>query len=300
VTRVNQAPDATFTKSCDQLACTFDASGSSDPEGDTLGYAWDFGDGETGTGGNPNHTYSAPGTYTATLTVSDGSLSDTTSASVIVVQAAVEHVASTSTAGNRTTHNVTIPASVNAGDTLLLFLTTNSTTTTINPLAGWTSVQTVDGNGVRGRVWSRTATAADAADGTPVTVAVSTSATTKSTMTVSAYRNQTGPVSVTASATALNDASVSSVTTPLVQVGNARSWVVSYWAEKSSTDPLTWTAPVGVEVRSGAASLGSGKVSSLVADSGAAVAMGDAGNLTATPSTAVSRAVAFSVVIAPQ
>ena len=119
-------------------------------------------------------------------------------------------------------------------------------------------------------------------------------------MTVSAYHNEAGPVSVTASGSAKNDASVTTVTTPSVQVDDARSWVVSYWAEKSSVEPLTWTPPAGVQVRSGAAATGSGKVSSLVADSGAAVALGGAGNLTATPSAAVSRAVAFSVVIAPQ
>jgi PKD repeat protein len=35
-----------------------------------LAYAWDFGDGTTGSGPDPDHTYAAPGTYTATVTVS--------------------------------------------------------------------------------------------------------------------------------------------------------------------------------------------------------------------------------------
>ena len=35
-------------------------------------YAWSFGDGTTSTNQNPQHTYSANGTYTATLVVSDG------------------------------------------------------------------------------------------------------------------------------------------------------------------------------------------------------------------------------------
>jgi hypothetical protein len=50
----------------------FDGSGSSDPDGDTLTYDWDFGDGLTGTGVSPTHAYAAAGIYTATLTVSDG------------------------------------------------------------------------------------------------------------------------------------------------------------------------------------------------------------------------------------
>jgi hypothetical protein len=49
-----------------------DASGSLDPArggGGDLTYAWDFGDGGKADGAATSHTYTAPGTYTATLTV---------------------------------------------------------------------------------------------------------------------------------------------------------------------------------------------------------------------------------------
>ena len=55
----------------------FDGSASSDVDGDTLTYAWDFGDGDTGTGVGPTHAYTAGGTYTVTLTVHDGMVSST-------------------------------------------------------------------------------------------------------------------------------------------------------------------------------------------------------------------------------
>jgi PKD repeat protein len=45
-------------------------------------YAWDFGDGSTGSGAQVTHVYSATGTYNATVTVSDGASSVT--AQVIV------------------------------------------------------------------------------------------------------------------------------------------------------------------------------------------------------------------------
>ncbi|MFF3348877.1 PQQ-dependent sugar dehydrogenase [Streptomyces sp. NPDC002779] len=53
------------------LAVTFSSSGSSDPDGGALSYAWTFGDGATSTAANPSHTYTANGQYTATLKVTD-------------------------------------------------------------------------------------------------------------------------------------------------------------------------------------------------------------------------------------
>ena len=44
---------------------------SADADGTIASYAWDFGDGEQGTGEDAEHTYGAPGSYTVTLTVTD-------------------------------------------------------------------------------------------------------------------------------------------------------------------------------------------------------------------------------------
>ncbi len=68
---VNQPPVATFTYGCTDLACNFNGSGSSDPDGSITDYAWTFGDGATATGVTTSHTYAAGGTYTVTLTVTD-------------------------------------------------------------------------------------------------------------------------------------------------------------------------------------------------------------------------------------
>ena len=55
-------------------AITLNGTGSSDPEGLALTYAWDFGDGNSGTGERPAHSYGIAGTYDVSLTVNDGEL----------------------------------------------------------------------------------------------------------------------------------------------------------------------------------------------------------------------------------
>ncbi len=56
-------------------AISFDGTRSSDPEGDTLTYDWDWGDGTSSTdvGSTPTHTYDAAGIYDVCLTVTDPS-----------------------------------------------------------------------------------------------------------------------------------------------------------------------------------------------------------------------------------
>lgn len=44
---------------------------ATDPNGDKMTYAWDFGDGITSTKADDSHIYATPGTYTVTLTITD-------------------------------------------------------------------------------------------------------------------------------------------------------------------------------------------------------------------------------------
>ncbi|MBK1786272.1 ThuA domain-containing protein [Prauserella cavernicola] len=107
-TQGNRTPrvDLTSDKTSGQtpLEVNFDPTGTTDPDGDALTYAWDFdGDGTTDSteAGPVSHTYTEPGRYTAKLAVTDeGGL--TGAASVVV------------TAGN-TEPEVTIEAPVNGG-----------------------------------------------------------------------------------------------------------------------------------------------------------------------------------------
>jgi RHS repeat-associated protein len=71
----NSSPTASFSTSVQTgsapLSVSFDASGSSDPEGAIVGYLWSFGDGRSASGLSVSHLYSSPGTYRTTLTVTD-------------------------------------------------------------------------------------------------------------------------------------------------------------------------------------------------------------------------------------
>jgi PKD repeat protein len=71
----------------------FDGTGSSSPNTCLLVlYAWEFGDGATGVGPQPSHTYGAPGVYNVVLTVTDydGASSTCTTTVEIVDPSAVE------------------------------------------------------------------------------------------------------------------------------------------------------------------------------------------------------------------
>lgn len=88
----NRAPTAALAASTTSgtapITVSFDGGDSSDPDGDTLSYLWDFGDGTTAAGPTATHTYETPGTHTAVLTVTDGHLSGTASTTITVSEPA--------------------------------------------------------------------------------------------------------------------------------------------------------------------------------------------------------------------
>jgi PKD repeat protein len=65
----------TSTKRADGL--TFDFSGTAMNGSASTTFSWDFGDGETSTAQNPTHTYTTAGTFNVSLTVRDGTNTDT-------------------------------------------------------------------------------------------------------------------------------------------------------------------------------------------------------------------------------
>jgi lysophospholipase L1-like esterase len=81
----NQPPTASFSYSCADLACSFDRSGSTDTDGSISSYAWAFGGDGSGSGVTSSHGFSAAGTYTVSLVVTDNAgATGSTSQSVTV------------------------------------------------------------------------------------------------------------------------------------------------------------------------------------------------------------------------
>lgn len=66
----NLPPVAGFSWSCGGLSCDF-VDGSSDADGSVVSWSWDFGDGGSSVAASPSHTFSAAGTYTVSLMVTD-------------------------------------------------------------------------------------------------------------------------------------------------------------------------------------------------------------------------------------
>ena len=85
---VNQAPVAVATSDTSSgkvsLTVNFTGAGSSDPDGDSLAFAWDFGDGASSTEMNPGHVYTTVGSFVAVLTVDDGLMTDTSQVDITV------------------------------------------------------------------------------------------------------------------------------------------------------------------------------------------------------------------------
>jgi len=119
---------------------------------------------------------------------------------------------------------------------------------------------------------------------------------TKIDLSLSAYSG-TSSTPVVAFASAAETVSRATHTTPSINVSTGGSWVVSFWADKSSAT-TTWTPPAGQVQRALSVGSGSGRITSLEADSGAAFAPGVWAGQTATANSASAKATLWTVVLA--
>jgi hypothetical protein len=197
---------------------------------------------------------------------------------------------------NATAASVAVPASVAADDELLLFVTTNSVPTYSGP-AGWTLVgQQVhtSSSDMLTRLYRRTVAPGDA--GAQVRVTMPT--TTKVDLVLAAYTGVDPADPIAQWAVRQETATTTAHTSPPLSAPAAGGWVVSYWAEKTSTT-TDWTPPAGQVTRTETSGSGSGRIESLLVDSGGEVGAVPWPALTATADTAGRKVIAFSVSLRP-
>lgn len=134
------------------LTVAFSASGSSDPDGDAITYAWNFGDGVTASGINKSHTFTTAGSYNATLTVSDGTLSNSKSVTITVSE---EDVAVTGVTMSQTSATLADGATLDLNATVA---PANATNKSVSWTSSNTSVATVNSSGLVSAVSAGSAT----------------------------------------------------------------------------------------------------------------------------------------------
>ncbi|MDO5502334.1 MAG: PKD domain-containing protein [Actinomycetia bacterium] len=299
----NNPPTAVIAEpACDLLECTFDGSGSTDADnGDSVvSHSWDFGDGSApSTQATPAHTYPAKGTYPVTLTVTDEEGATGTAAYELTVDdgtgpviTAPELVGHAVTNGFVTNPSVTVPAQIQAGDLLLLFVSTGATDPHSGPssLGAWAEhSRTVSGPLVTS-VYTKVADGSEAGQ----TVTVPLPRLYRSDLTLAAYRGvaDSGIEDLQSSSTTNTPTHVS----PTSTVPGDHRTALSFWADRSS-DTTSWTAPAGVDVVSTQVGSGGGRVGTLLTQQEAGT--GTYGGLTATTDATSGRGLALTVLLAP-
>ena len=292
-------PTATFpVPQCSGLTCNVDGSGSHDPEGTPLAYAWAFGDGETSSLPSPTHTYASAGTYQVSLTVTDeaGSSASTSRSVTVIVPGTGPSIAFRAASGAEASARslvVPLPSGIQPGDVALMFVTVNSELPSITAPSPWQLVQQVTDSTMQTRLYWRTATA-----GMAGSVTVTGSRTASVEVQVLAYSGVAASIPLVAAA--VEPTWRISHTTPTLAV-LAGDWVVSYWADKSSGAPSTgWTTPSSVTRRLQQVPASSTyRVSSVSADSGGPVSGTSAGGLTAQAALANNIATLWTVRLRP-
>lgn len=300
---VNQAPVANASISCDQLACSFDGTASTDPENNALTYDWDFGDGTAhATTATAAHTYADAGDRPVTLTVTDnqGATSSVTrTASPTSYADTISFVNGSNNNGNRSDHTIAVPSGAQVGDTLLLFFVANSTAPVYAGPTGWTQTLTTNGTGSVGKLFTKTATASDVGANVTVTSRNTdgTAYIVKSDLTLAAYRGNGSPA-ITASAISAQDVANAVHQTPTVNAPNGTNWLVSFWSDKSSTT-TAWSGPASQTQRSKGNATGTSHISSLLMDSARRVTSGVQGGLNATADSSAT-GITISVLLSGQ
>jgi hypothetical protein len=176
----------------------------------------------------------------------------------------------------------------------VIALSTSSTSPSSPSGSGWTLIDTRTAASLTSKAWRKVATGADAG----ATVTITAPGIAKSSVDLLAYRG-TAANPISAFADRAETISRTTHTTPTVTVPAAGGWVLSVWAEKSSSTTRL-SPPSGVTQRYGECGTLGGHTCLLVSDSGGLVSGGAAaGGLTATADSAGYADTMWTLILAP-
>lgn len=292
----NLLPMAAMTTNCPSLTCTFNGTGSSDPDGEIASYAWVYGDGTTGSGPTPHHIYTQSGTYRVKLTVTDNrGGTDVVFRDIVVegvpVESNIAYVGSAVGIGSTGTPSVVIPSAAAVGDRVLLVLTLNALKSFDQPApaADWTKLDTNIAKTMSTTVWTKEV--APGEPGSTVSVPL-TDGNAKYNLTAAVYSGVASTPSLVFGH-AVDVVNNTVRTTPVVGAEEG-SWVVSYWSDKSSST-TAWSTTAATSRVAGCGT-SSARICSLLADSAAKVPA-VYGNIAASTDALSSSATMWSIVL---
>ena len=181
---------------------------------------------------------------------------------------------------------------------MILFATMNNTTATVSGpsgVTGWTPIADFVTGSARTMVWRKVA--APGIDGGKV-LSLGLSAYTKISLQLVGYAGTSTASPIATLATRSDPVAVTTHPTPTVSVTGARTWLLSYWADKSATT-TDWGPHTQRARRDEAIGTGSGRITSLVADPGNAVIPTGPPEDSTPPPTPASRAATVSIALTP-
>ncbi|MFJ7907281.1 collagenase [Kitasatospora sp. NPDC096204] len=116
-----------------------DRSTETDGKGSITAWAWNFGDGTTGTAASPAKSYRTPGTYTVTLTVTDSNGKSATATKAVTVTAPAAPAACTDPDARKMDYNcfrTDRAAAAGSLDQMYIYMPAGTTTLTVSTTGG--------------------------------------------------------------------------------------------------------------------------------------------------------------------
>lgn len=200
---------------------------------------------------------------------------------------------------------ITVPATVQAGDTLLMWVAQGKgSAMQVATPAGWTLVadDVTGASPWQGRVYLFRATATASGATTSAGKSFSLTATASSSFVAAmvAYSgcDPAGPIHQSAHAVQASGVYSTTHTTPNVTTTVANCWIVSACFDRSGTT-VSWTPPAGDTLRADVFTTGGGASTGMVSDNAAPVAAGTYGSKVCTGTNATDQSAMWTVALKP-